>query len=202
MHDIDRTYETESESFAYEGEAGDVFNESEVEELASELLTVGSEAEFDQFLGDLIKKAGSAIGKAVKSPIGKSIGGLLKGVARKALPMVGSVLGNAVLPGVGGAIGGQLASSAGAALGLELEGLSEEDQQFEVAKQYVRLASDTTKKALDLSHKPPPVAAKQALVDAAKTLAPGLLQSSPQGGGAGRSGRWVREGQKIILHGV
>src|SRR6266516_1538808 len=49
---------------------------------------------------------------------------------------VGSTIG----PGRGGAIGSQLAQQAGALLGLELEGLSPQDQEFEAARQFVRFA--------------------------------------------------------------
>jgi len=44
-------------------------------------------------LGNLIKKVGGAVGKFVKSPVGKAIGGVLKGVAKKALPIAGGALG-------------------------------------------------------------------------------------------------------------
>jgi hypothetical protein len=73
---------------------------------------------------------------------------VLKSVAKTALPMAGGALDNLVLPGVGGATGGKLASAAGSMFGLELEGLSQDDREFEVAKQYVRLAGDATKIAL------------------------------------------------------
>src|SRR6185369_2987197 len=78
-------YNPQMESFEYDFEAENsesgVFNESEEMELAAELLEVRDEAELEQFLGDLIKKAGSAIGKAVKSPIGQAIGDVLKAAA-------------------------------------------------------------------------------------------------------------------------
>ena len=90
-------YNPQMESFEYDFEAENsesgVFNESEEMELAAELLEVRDEAELEQFLGDLIKKAGSAIGKVVKSPIGQAIGGVLKAAAKKALPLAGSALG-------------------------------------------------------------------------------------------------------------
>ena len=38
--------------------------------LAAELLEISNEAELDQFLGSIFKKVSSAVGKAVKSPIG------------------------------------------------------------------------------------------------------------------------------------
>jgi hypothetical protein len=91
MHDIDRIrLESESEMFeavpfeaeqfefgeseAPSGETGEVFGETEQMELASELLEVTSEAELDRFLGDLISRAGQAVGKFVKSPEGQAIG--------------------------------------------------------------------------------------------------------------------------------
>ena len=210
MHDIDRSFmEAESESFEFTGEAegeGEVFNEAEIEELASELLTVSNEGELDQFLGDLIKKAGQAVGKFVKGPVGKSIGGLLKGAAKNLLPMAGAALGNMVVPGLGGMIGGKLASAAGSAMGLELEGLSQEDQQFEVAKQFVRLAGDCAKTALAHPGKPPLLAARDGMMKAAQRFAPGLLgEAGPQASMAtagGQSGRWIRRGNRIVLYGV
>src|SRR5688572_20336746 len=65
------------------------FNETEEMELAAELLTISNEAELDQFLGGLFKKVSRGIGKAIKSPIGRALGGALKGVAKTALPTLG-----------------------------------------------------------------------------------------------------------------
>ncbi|NBD09387.1 MULTISPECIES: hypothetical protein [Corallococcus] len=209
MHDVDRTYqELEGESFEFEfnaeSEWGEVFNENELNELASELLEVSNEQELDQFLGNIIKKVGSAVGKVVKSPLGKQLGGMLKGLARQALPMVGSALGNLVVPGVGGAVGGKLASMAGQAFGLELEGLSQEDREFEVARQIVRLASDASKTALNSpDNASPQQVAGAAVHQAIQKFAPGFAAQMPHAAGTGgRSGRWVRKGNKIILYGV
>jgi hypothetical protein len=84
----------ESEQFEYEAPWGsEVFSEAELMELAAGLLEVSDEAELDRFLGSLIKKAGQAIGKVVQSPVGKAIGGVLKGVAKQALPIAGTALG-------------------------------------------------------------------------------------------------------------
>src|SRR5262249_44975728 len=65
------------------------FSEAEEMELAAELLTVSNEAELEQFLGSLIRKASRAVGGFIKSPIGQALGGALKGVAKQALPMLG-----------------------------------------------------------------------------------------------------------------
>ena len=212
MHDIDHTF-MEAENYEDESNElyGEVFSEEEVSELAAELLSVSSEAELEHFLGDLIKKAGKAVGKFASSGLGKSLGGVLKSVAKTALPLAGSALGNMVLPGLGGAIGSKLASGAGSMLGLELEGLSQEDQEFEAAKQVVRLAGDATKNALSAPSSNPVATARGAVTRAASKFAPGLVGQSPgrRGGAAGAtgatgaaSGRWVRRGNRIIVLGA
>ena len=206
MHDIDRTFmETnDMETFEFQSEeiygetSDEVFGEDEVERLAAELLSVSNEDELDHFLGSMLRKVGGAIGSAVRSPVGRALGGMLKGVVKKALPMAGAALGNMVLPGVGGAIGGKLASAAGSMFGLEVEGLSGEDQQFEVAKQFVRLAADATKSAAQAPTSSDPAgAARAALMQSAQRFAPGLL--SGRNGPTGNSGRWIRRGSSIVL---
>ena len=91
------TFEYEFESGAAQSES-EVFNEAEQMELAAELLEVRDEAELEQFLGSLIKKAGSALGKIVKSPVGQAIGGFLKSAAKKALPSTPKI--NSAIPSV------------------------------------------------------------------------------------------------------
>lgn len=202
-----------SDEFEFEFEFEGVFNEQQELELASELLEVTTDAELNQFIGKLIKRAGKAVGKAVRSPIGRSLGGLLKGAAKTALPMAGAALGNMVVPGLGGMVGGQLASAAGSAFGLELEGLSSEDREFEVARRYVRLAGDATRRAVSAPPNANPAQVAQAAVTgAAKTHAPGLAArgsrgarangAAPSGSSSGQTGRWFRRGRKIILVGA
>ena len=166
-----------NEAFLGEAEHEGVFDEVNEMELAAELLEVSNEAELEQFLGSLIKKAGKAIGGIARSPIGRALGGALKAVAKKALPIAGTALGNLVVPGLGGMIGGKLASAAGNMFGLELEGLSPQDREFEVARRFVRFAGATTQRALRTPPSiPPGRAVRSALVGAARRHAPGLLQ--------------------------
>lgn len=222
MHDLDRTLgrtHMEAEAFEFTGEGEftgefqgegeysgeeEVFQEAELNELASELLSVSNEQELNYFLGGLLKKAAGAVGKVIKSPVGQALGGILKGVAKKALPIAGAALGNLVLPGVGGAIGGKLASAAGSMFGLELEGLSQEDREFEVAKQFVRMAADATRTAVAAPPAANPAAvARAAVVQAAQKFAPGLVAATPDGrAGGATSGRWVRRGRRIVIYGV
>ncbi|MCY1073808.1 hypothetical protein [Archangium lansingense] len=207
MHDVDRTYaELEPEAFEFSAGRrmeGEVLNEADLHEMAAELLSVSNEQELDLFLGGLLGKLGSVVGKVVKSSLGKPLGGLLKGVAKKALPQAGAAISNIPAPGHGGPNGSEGVAAAGEIFGLELEGLSQEDAEFEASKQFVRLAADATKTALAAPEGTNPAAvAKKSVVQAIQKHAPGLLRDG--GGPAGRnlSGRWVREGHKIILYGV
>jgi len=190
------------------GETEGVFNEQEEMELAAELLEVTNEQELEQFLGGLIKKVGGAVGKFANSGLGKSVFGVLKNVAGKALPIAGGALGGMFGGPIGATIGSNLAGMAGKAFGLELEGLSNEDQEFEAAKQFVKFASNTVKNALEGAPNANPAAiAHAAAVEAARTHAPGILgglSGSPDGQSSkgGRSGRWVRRHGKIVLFGV
>ncbi|MGH7520870.1 MAG: hypothetical protein ACREMI_06300 [Gemmatimonadales bacterium] len=77
------TVEELTDGSELESETG--LDEVDEMDLAAELLGVSDEAELDQFFGKLIKKAG----KFLKSPTGKALGGILKNVARKALPIAG-----------------------------------------------------------------------------------------------------------------
>jgi uncharacterized protein (DUF697 family) len=219
MHDIDRTQletweaEYEGDSYEYEGESESEgpFNEVEEMELASELLEIGSEAELDQFLGNLFKKASRAVGSIIKSPVGRSLGGMLKGVAKQVLPLAGGALGSFIpIPGVGTAVGTSLGSAAANLFEMELEGLSQEDQEFEVARQFVKFAGEAAKQAAQTPPSvPPQEAARSAVTTAAQKYAPGLLRSTPVAASAApgvaarkRSGRWIRQGRTIILLGA
>jgi len=235
MHDIDRSlmeyepemneyededeteYETEYENeydddedeFEAEYEAYEaVFDEQEEMELAAELLGITEEAELDYFLRKLAKRVGRKARRFVKSKTGRRLRRILRKVAKKVMPIAGKAVGTYFGGPPGGAIGGMTGSAAGQVLGLELEGLSPEDQEFEVAKRVVRLAADATKKAAIAQTKmPPDKAAKAAMISAAKKHAPGLLRPTPSMNipsmpGGKRSGRWMRRGSKIVLMGV
>lgn len=199
--------EDESEAGYYEDE---VFDEAEVEGLAAELLGATDDQELEQFLGKLVRRASRKVRRAVKSKTGRALRRILRKAAKRALPMVGSAAGTAFGGPIGGAVGGPVASGAGRAFGLELEGLSPEDQEFEVAKQVVRLASSATKKAATKQTRlPEEAAAKAAIVSAAKKHAPGLLRPGLAQAAmpshipaSGKSGRWVRRGSKVVLLGI
>lgn len=142
------TWDAEQSEWADEfGELGQdewecPFSEAELDELAMELLSVSSEAELDQFLGKLVKKAWGGIKK-----VGAAVAPVLKGVAKVGLPILGKVAGTAFGGPLGGMLGGQLGSLVSSALEMETEGLSAEDREFEMARNFVKLAGMTARRA-------------------------------------------------------
>jgi hypothetical protein len=255
MHDIDRTqleydqeyYEFDSGQFEYGDEAEfdqefdqefdrefdqefdyeSPFEEAEEMELAAELLTVSNEAELDQFIGKLIGRAARGFRKFAQSPTGRWLGRGLRNVAKKGLPMLGRVAGGFFGGPIGAQIGGSLASQAGRLFGLELEGLSPEDQEFNLAREFVRFGGEAARRASRSGGRNPKRAAMGALRGAAGRFAPGLSglmrgkgQRRPGRSAGGRPslpggrqslaggfrrpqqmGRWVRRGNTIILVG-
>jgi hypothetical protein len=240
-HDIDRTQpmlqegeyefafqsEGEMEGEAYEQEMP--LGEAEAMEFASELLEVQSEQELEQFLGGLINKIGSAassaaqaVGNFARTPTGQALVGVLKDAAKTALPAIGTAIGTTYGGPVGGQLGGLAGQGLGAALGLELEGLSQEDQHFEVAQQFVKLAGSAAQNAVNAPPRgSPQQKAKVAFIEAAKDFAPGLIRPVGAGGyingrgsqsrpeefdsprrGGRHSGRWIRRGDTLVLMGV
>jgi hypothetical protein len=190
----------ESEQLEWPGEtSGAVLGETDEMELAAQLLEVRDEQELDQFLGGLIRKVGRAVGKVVRSPIGRAIGGALKGMVKTVLPIAGGALGTFVGGPLGTAIGSNLASMAGSALGLELEGLSQEDREFEAARRFVRFASDAVKNAAMSSSPDPVAAARSAIAAAARRFAPGLARGPTATVPAMRGGQWIRQGTNIVV---
>jgi uncharacterized protein (DUF697 family) len=199
-------YETEfelsSESYEFPGEAEwEMGQEAEGEnleaELAGELLEITTEAELDRFLGKLASSVMKGASTFIKSPIGKAVGGVLKNVAKKALPAVGGALGSMVLPGVGTAIGAKLGSMAGGLLETgEAETMSEVEAEYETAQRYVRFARAAIGNAARAPRDIPQRAVvRAATVSAARRYAPSLLKSSRPGqsGQQGqRSSQWRR----------
>lgn len=147
-------------------------------ELATELLGVQNEAQLEQFLGSLIKRAAGAVKSFAKSSAGRAVGGFLKKAAKTALPWAGRALGTALGGPVGGMIGGKLASAASNLFELELEGLSNEDREFEIARAYVRFASDAARRAArnPRSRYNPYQTARRSIYDAARRWAPGFIR--------------------------
>lgn len=214
MHDIDRTqigYRGEMESFPMASESS-VLSEADEMELASRLMELESEEEFENFLGDII----SGVGGLFNSGTGNSLGGFLKGAAKKLLPIAGTALGGVFGGPLGAGLGGKIASTVAGSLEMEAD-----EMEWEAAKNFVRFAAEAAKNAAQSPEQDPHAAAQQAIVEAAQKHAPELLGPAPmpaagapapqpQGpGGCGchhrhhhREGHWVRRGHEIVLYGV
>lgn len=177
MHEMNELHEMNHES-------NEVFSEVMEMELASELLGVSNEAELEQFLGRLVRRAARGVSKFARSTAGRKLGGFLKGIAKKALPVVGKIAGTALGGPLGGMVGNKVGSWASNLFELELEGLSNEDKEFEIARAYVRFAGDAVRRAASnpaLRRNPSRVAMQSAAM-AARNYAPGLLRRRRRGG--------------------
>src|SRR5262245_34651207 len=113
MHDIDRTlteFESEGDMFEtdeFEFEEGSEldseygpeteapFEEAEEMEFAAELLSLSSEAELDQFIGKFLKRKLKGLGKFASgfARVARPLGGMLKDLVKKAIPLAGGALG-------------------------------------------------------------------------------------------------------------
>lgn len=172
-------YEGEGENYAYEGESYEhEMNEAEEMELAAELLGVTNEQELNQFFGKLFRKVGQAVGKVVNSPIGTALGGVLKPLAKQVLPLAGGALGTFVGGPLGAKLGSQLTAKAGQLFGLELEGLSGEDREYEMSRRFVRFSSHAIRNALRAPrHIGPGHIARRSMILAMRRMAPGLRRA-------------------------
>jgi hypothetical protein len=222
MHDIDRTqiaYPGETESYeSYESypmaSESPGLSEAEVMELASRLMEVESEEDFENFLGDIIS---GITGGLVSSKTGNALGGLLKGAAKTLLPIAGTAVGGYFGGPIGASLGGKLAGSVAGSLEV-----ASEQMEWEAAKDFVRFAAEAAKNAAQAPEgQDPQAVAHQATIEAAQKHAPELIDHGPGPQGpsqpfapeyhkhAGCSchhrhhrGHWERHGHEIILFGV
>jgi hypothetical protein len=168
--------------------------------LAAELLEVQSEAELEQFLGGVLQRAAGAVGDRAGSGARRVLGHVLKDAAAQVLPTIGHAVGGRPTRGLE-RVGDRVA---GSMLGLELEGLSREDREFEAARAFVRFADTAARTAATTERHPMTAAeiAETAAVTAAQQHLPGLLPALTADAPSGRSGRWVRQGNQIVIHGA
>lgn len=168
-----------------EGESGRrLFDEHEEMEQAIALLEVANEEQLDRCLGILIQKANRKLGNVVSPQVGGAVAGVLKRVAGDVLSLARETTGHRIGSRLGAQFGRGLASMGGPALGLELEGLSREDSEFEAIRQFVRLATRSMENAASvaLPHGPADVA-HRAAAEAARIYAPGLTLGGRRHGG-------------------
>ena len=144
----------------------------------------------------------------MEEELGGVLKGMLKSVARRALPGIGSALGSAVAPGIGSSLGGALGSALGGMFEMEMEGLNPQDQEFEQARRFVELAVAAGQNAAAMPEDVDPRAAAQQAIQAA-AQGQGMSSGGPMGPRRRRrrfrrrrSGRWIRRGNRIVLYGV
>jgi hypothetical protein len=149
-------------------------------ELAFELLDAASPAEFDRAIGTIVSAATRRGGRQLSPAIRRAVHQLLARFAALVLPIVGSVATEGVPASAVGTAGDGV--RAGRLLGLELEGLSPDDQELELARQFVRLAMSTSRQAAAAAAGPDPArVARTAAARAARSHAPGLLGAPASG---------------------
>ena len=167
------------------------------------LLEVNTEAELARFLTDLVSFVGAAAGSTPAAPLRLSLVRVLGRAARHLLPISTA---QAALATYTDDAHADPKTRAARIFGLELEGLSPEDKEFEIAQQFIRLASDTIRNAIA-----PSALAGQAISEsgnlqasveaalqlAARRYAPGLLKADAQVPASG--GRWQRHGRRITV---
>lgn len=201
----DETYEM------YESDEMETSSDETLEfELASEMLEITNEYELDQFLGKALRRASQLARKGLSSQLGSSLGSILKPLAKAALPQLTALAGTAIGGPLGGMVAKRLSSAAGNLFGLELEGLSNEDREFEVARRFVNLTKESTKQALNANPAANPRAvAKAAVALAARQIKPrrrrthlSSTYNNQVPAGSHFRGTWVRRGRRIILYGV
>jgi uncharacterized protein (DUF697 family) len=161
-----------------EGEIGDSessFSEETEMELASELLTVNNDSELDHFLGDLLKKAVGAVSGLLGGGQGNILKNIIGTVAKKVLPIAGTAAGTIFGGPIGAAIGGNLGQAASGLFEMEMEGMSNEDREFEVARAVVRFGGNAARQVEDSLSDNPQEDVRQGVIEAAKRFAPGLL---------------------------
>ena len=157
MQDHEYNYEYDMENEEINNEVND---EMETE-MAMELLSTNTEMELDNFLGGFL---------------GGGLKNLVKAVIKKALPVAGTAAGSFLGGPLGAGIGNKIGSAASNLFELELEGLSNEDKEFEVAKAIIRLATDAAR-GLEENNKTGDSRedARNALIQSAISNAPGLI---------------------------
>lgn len=149
------------------GRAEVAASDAESTELAAELLDATAPPLFAAKLGQLVQRAAHASGRPLSNAVATELVAQLHPVARHTFA--------SLQPRARGAAGA--ASNAGRVYGIELEGLSSEDQEFESARRFAQLTRAAARlAALAPSGVPPGAIARLAARTAAHRYAPGWLQ--------------------------
>jgi hypothetical protein len=170
-----------------------------------------------QYLSDFGQKTLPQLGSKVGALAGKGANLGFKLMARQTGVDLSSpvrVQGAEAYGGVlGQKAGNMIASPAERIFGLEPKKLGSKNQELEIARSFVRFATDLTRQANQAIRQNPSISAgelgRRAITASAKQYAPGLLPTAQRsvlgtmnGNANGANGSWVRRGSAIVLHGV
>jgi hypothetical protein len=146
-------------------------------EFGAYLLAVTDERGLDDVITAIIRATENAVAIKAGTRLKHALGTILKLATRNAFTYSKRHFGLDRKP-LGPELGGALASIAGRVLGLELEGLSPEDREFEACKQFIRFGAETIRHALESNDQRNGIAAAyRAAVKAASAHAPGLMST-------------------------
>lgn len=141
------------------------------DELAAELVDVVNEGEFRRFLGRLVAETAHAGGRPLPGATARPLLAILRQTAERTLPTLTLALGEE--PRAGAAT--PTAQTASRVFGLEAEGMSAEDRDFEIARQFVRFAQAAVTHASTGYAADPAGAAADAVARAGREFAPGFI---------------------------
>jgi hypothetical protein len=174
-------YDPELEMFEGEQEQrrrseGGVLGDTAEMAVAANVLEITDRADLERFLRNLTRHVGNKIGIHLSSPQADAICDVLAGTIGQALRQSAGKRRAPPAP-FGATLGSRLASVPASQLGLELEGLSNEDREFETARRLVRFAAEAVKNALTANTGNPLIAARSGAFAAARRYAPGLVRA-------------------------
>jgi hypothetical protein len=166
-------------------------------ELAGELLDVTNESELEDFLGGLVAETARNSGGRIPAGTGRALVDVLRKTAGRTVPTLTTAIGDEMGPAAGPAA----AETAARVYGMELEGMSAEDRDYEIARQFVRFAQAAAARAA-MTPAPAAAAVDAAIAAAGREFAPGLLPSESAFPAGPPTGPWVRRGNSVVLIGV
>jgi hypothetical protein len=143
------------------------------DELAAQLLDVTNQAELEGFLRRLVDRAVRRVGGRVPAATRRALVAVLRRTAERTLPTLTTALGDPLGPLAG--VGPSVAETAARVYGLELEGMSAEDRDYEIARQFLYFARAAATRAAMA----PAAGVDAAIASASRELAPGLLPPRP-----------------------
>ena len=159
--------------------------------LAAELLNAAAGPQLAATLRRLVRV--HAAPAALDPAAAASLVALLRSAARQALPLVSAATARQA---------GTTYKRMGRFFGIELEGLTPEDQEFELARRFAQLTREAAQQlARAPAGLPPAAAARWAAGRAARRFAPGWTQVRDSAGAATSTsaGRWVRHGAGLTV---